>query len=192
MKRRNAWLLLLSGAMASACVVAACDGGGNTVGTTNGGAGAGSTGGSGGEGGGFIPPTDGGEQSLVISPIDPILDVTGQPKTLPFAAKFSNGSNPSAIDWYLDDVTVGTIAADGVFASGGFVAGKAKVTAKTGALEASTTMTVRVKIADNGAGLSSDDMTKLATGGSADPGFRWLYPYDKTIFPRGHAAPTLQ
>lgn len=192
MKRRNAWLLLLSGAMASACVVAACDGGGNTVGTTNGGAGAGSTGGSGGEGGGFIPPTDGGEQSLVISPIDPILDVTGQPKTLPFAAKFSNGSNPSAIDWYLDDVTVGTIAADGVFASGGFVAGKAKVTAKTGALEASTTMTVRVKIADNGAGLSSDDMTKLATGGSADPGFRWLYPYDKTIFPRGLAAPTLQ
>lgn len=199
MKQRNSWLLLLAGAISCAGVMAACgDSGNNTTGgTTSGGQDpdAGSTGGnggSGGDGGGFIPPTDGGEQSLVISPIDPILDVAGQPKTLPFSAKFSDGSNPSAVDWYLDDVTVGTIATDGMFASGGFVAGKAKVTAKTGALEASTTITVRVKIVDNAAGLSPDDLTKLATGGNADPGFKWLYPYDRTIFPRGLAAPTLQ
>jgi hypothetical protein len=32
----------------------------------------------------------------------------------------------------------------------------------------------------------------LVSGGSADPAFQWLYPYDKTVFPRGILAPTLQ
>jgi hypothetical protein len=177
--------------------MAACGGGGNsqtgssTSGAQNSVGGMAGAGGIGGDGGGFVI-TGAGEQKLVIAPLDPILDVAGQPKSFSFAAKYSDGSNPPALVWYLDDVTVGTIANDGVFTSGGFVAGKAKVTAKSGMLEASTTITVRVKIVDNGAGISTDDMTKLATGGNADPGFKWLYPYDRTIFPRGLAAPTLQ
>lgn len=197
MKRRNTWLFMLAGAISCAGVMAACGDNGNSMsgGTAGGqnpdGGPTGGNGGAGGDGGGFVI-TGGGEQKLVIMPADPILDVAGQPKTLPFAAKLSDGSNPSAVDWFLDDVTVGTVGADGVFASGGFVAGKAKVTAKSGMLEASTTITVRVKIVDNGAGISADDMTKLATGGNADPGFKWLYPYDRTIFPRGLSAPILQ
>lgn len=198
MKQRSSWLVLLAGAITSAGVIAACGGNGNssTASTTSGGempdgGSTGGNGGAGGDGGGFVI-TGGGEQKLVIAPLDPILDVSGQPKSLPFSAKFSDGSNPSAVDWFLDDVTVGTVATDGNFTSGGFVAGKAKVTAKSGMLEASTTITVRVKIVDNAAGISPDDVTKLAMGGSADPGFKWLYPYDKTIFPRGLAAPTLQ
>jgi WD40-like Beta Propeller Repeat len=196
MKRRNTWFFMLAGAMSCAGLVAACGGGGSseTGSSTSSGQGGGSAGGAGGEGGdggGFVI-TGGGEQKLLISPLDPILDVTGQPNSLTFAAKLSDGSNPSALTWYLDDVTVGTIGGDGTFVSPGFVAGKAKVTAKSGMLEASTMITVRVKIVDNGAGISADDMTKLATGGSADPGFKWLYPYDRTIFPRGLTAPTLQ
>ena len=198
MKHRNKWLFLLAGAVSSAASMAACSGTGDrtTSSTTSGGqeqdgGATGGQGGTGGDGGGFVI-TGGGEQKLVISPLDPILDVTGQPQTQPFTAKFSDGSTPSAVLWYLDDVTVGTIANDGVFTSGGFIAGKAKVTAKSGMLEASTTITVRVKIVDNGAGISTDDITKLTMGGTADPGFKWLYPYDRTIFPRGLAAPTLQ
>lgn len=199
MKHRNTWLFMLAGAISSAGVMAACGGDGNSAAGSGAGGGqnpdGGVTGGNGGagggDGGGFVI-TGGGEQKLVIAPLDPVLDVAGQPKTLPFTAKLSDGSKPSAVDWFLDDVTVGTVATDGVFTSGGFVAGKAKVTVKSGMLEASTTVTVRVKIVDNGAGISVDDMTKLTTGGSADPGFKWLYPYDRTIFPRGLAAPNLQ
>jgi hypothetical protein len=33
---------------------------------------------------------------------------------------------------------------------------------------------------------------QLQAGGSADSAFHWLYPYDKTVFPRGILAPTLQ
>jgi hypothetical protein len=32
----------------------------------------------------------------------------------------------------------------------------------------------------------------LAAGGSADPAFSWLYPYDRTVFPRGLLPPELQ
>jgi len=32
----------------------------------------------------------------------------------------------------------------------------------------------------------------LDTGGSADPTFAWLYPYDATVFPRGLQSPALQ
>jgi len=197
MKYRNSWLVLLASAVSCAGAMAACGGNDNTPtsSSTNGGKGAdggsAGAGGTGGDGGGFVI-TGGGEQKLVIAPLDPILDVAGQPASFSFLAKFSDGSNPPVLAWYLDDVTVGTIGNDGVFTSGGFVAGKAKVTAKSGMLEASTTITVRVKIVDNAVGISTDDMTKLATGGTADPGFKWLYPYDRTIFPRGLAAPTLQ
>ena len=200
MRRDKVWFLFLAATVASAGAIGACGGGGNTSGgaagsgASNPDAGSPGGGGAGGEGGegGFIN-FDGGEQSLVIEPQDPILDVTGLPASLPFNAKLTDGSNPGAVDWFLDDVTVGTIgAADGLFASGGFVAGTAKVTARSGQLEASTTITVRVKIAENAGNLSPDDQTKLETGGNVDPAFRWLYPYDKTIFPRGLAAPTLQ
>jgi hypothetical protein len=33
---------------------------------------------------------------------------------------------------------------------------------------------------------------KLKAGGTADPAFAWLYPYDQTVFPRGLLPPTLQ
>jgi hypothetical protein len=116
----------------------------------------------------------------------------GTPSSLPFSVKLTDGSKPAAVEWFLDDVTVGTIGKDGVFASQGFVAGKAKVTARSGNLGASTTVTVRVKILDNPGNVTPEDQGKLETAGSADAGFRWLYPYDKTIFPRGLSAPNLQ
>ncbi|UQA55560.1 dickkopf-related protein [Polyangium aurulentum] len=194
-KRDRLWILLLAGALGSAGALAACGGGGTgeTGGTAGGGASGadgGATGGSGGEGG--LIDFDAGTQSLVIEPQDPTLDVKGTPASLPFSAKLDDGSTPAAVQWFLDDVTVGTVGKDGVFASQGFVAGKAKVTARSGNLEASTTITVRVKIADNPGNVTPEDQGKLEAGGSANPAFRWLYPYDKTIFPRGLAAPNLQ
>jgi hypothetical protein len=45
---------------------------------------------------------------------------------------------------------------------------------------------------DNTGQLDPGTQTKLQAGGNADPALAWLYPYDKTVFPRGLIPPTLQ
>jgi len=45
---------------------------------------------------------------------------------------------------------------------------------------------------ENPGGVSAGDQQKLQVGGGADAGFKWLYPYDGTVFPRGLISPTLQ
>jgi len=47
-------------------------------------------------------------------------------------------------------------------------------------------------VSENPAELSEDDRARLKTGGALDPEFRFLYPYDRTVFPRGILPPTLQ
>jgi hypothetical protein len=40
--------------------------------------------------------------------------------------------------------------------------------------------------------VTAANQTKLQAGGTADSTFAWLYPYNKTVFPRGLVSPTLQ
>ena len=47
-------------------------------------------------------------------------------------------------------------------------------------------------IVENPGGVDAGTQGLLDGGGAADPGFRWLYPYDATVFPRGLLPPTLQ
>jgi hypothetical protein len=47
-------------------------------------------------------------------------------------------------------------------------------------------------IVENPAAVSAANQTALQAGGTADSTFGWLYPYDKTVFPRGLVSPTLQ
>jgi hypothetical protein len=54
------------------------------------------------------------------------------------------------------------------------------------------TLTVDVDITDNPAMLATADQTALQAGGAADPNFKFLYPFDATVFPRGLPAPVLQ
>jgi hypothetical protein len=48
------------------------------------------------------------------------------------------------------------------------------------------------RVQENPGNVPADVQQKLAAGGNADPQFRWLYPYDATVFPRGLLPPTLQ
>lgn len=48
------------------------------------------------------------------------------------------------------------------------------------------------KLTENPGNLSSDIQNSLKTGSGSDSAFRWLYPYDQTVFPRGLISPTLQ
>jgi hypothetical protein len=175
-----------------AALAGACGGSGATDGDGHSGGSGSSTNPSGTGGLDFYPDGGPADGLLVISPQNPVLDVTGSPKSLPFTVKLSDGSQVPNVVWLLDDVTVGTIDTDGTFVSQGFVAGKVKVTARVGNLTATTTVTVRVKIVENPGNVSPAARSTLDAGGKSDAGFRWLYPYDKTTFPRGIAAPSLQ
>ena len=48
------------------------------------------------------------------------------------------------------------------------------------------------RVTDNTGKLSPEQQAVLQKGGSADAQFRWLYPSDKTVFPRGLTPPILQ
>jgi hypothetical protein len=47
-------------------------------------------------------------------------------------------------------------------------------------------------IHENPGGVDTATQGRLQNGGSADPAFAWLYPYDKTVFARGLLSPTFQ
>lgn len=129
--------------------------------------------------------------ALTITPADPVLSSTnGSMPTQPFLA-FVNGSQQTAT-WSLDNVALGKIDATGLFTGSGTVGGVAQVTAQVGASVGSTTVTVNLAFTENPGNVSAGDQTKLKAGGAADGAFKWLYPYDKTVFPRGLTGPTLQ
>ncbi|MBI3205650.1 MAG: hypothetical protein HYZ29_29190 [Myxococcales bacterium] len=195
--RAGSFLLLVAMGLGVAFACGGDDGGGTA--SNSGGAGGTNTGGSGNAsdgsaatGGGLV--IDGGDASLSLSiePANPVLTATGGPVTQQFTAKLSNGGSTSAATWEIDDVVVGTVAKSGVFTSPGWVAGTAVVSAKLGNLTASTNVTVKVQVSDNPGNVTAGDQALLKAGGSADSAFKWLYPYDKTVFPRGVPAPTLQ
>lgn len=143
----------------------------------------------------LVAPTDAtaldAARELVIDPLEPTIDATGTPTTLELHATIAGVRLPN-VTWFVDDVIVGTIADTGVFTANGMVAGDARITARFGDLEASTRVHVRVRISRPLDGLAGTDIDMLRAGGSADPTLRWLYPYDRTVFPRGLAAPVLQ
>lgn len=129
--------------------------------------------------------------TLVIDPADPTIDTDGTPMTLQLHALL-DGVERTDATWIVDDVVVGTLSPTGLFTARGTVAGVAHVTARYGVYEAMTDVTVTVHASVNPGGVSATDVDTLRAGGSADASFRWLYPYDDTVFPRGLAAPVLQ
>jgi len=118
------------------------------------------------------------------------LTVSGMPTSDQFHVVLDDGSMPHVV-WSVDDTRIGSIGADGVFHANGYVGGKVTVTAATPTGMASLTITVNVDITENPAAVSDGDKGLLTTGGTSDPAFKWLYPYDKTVFPRGLTAPSL-
>ncbi|APR86285.1 Flagellar hook-length control protein FliK [Minicystis rosea] len=196
-RRPFSFALLL--ALGGAAFAAACGGSGGTGSTgqtfTTGSGGHGGSTGHGGvsDGGSLLTTTGTGQTAtLAITPQDPILDVTGSPGTLQLSAVMSDGSDPGKVTWDIGDVVVGTVSQTGVFTSPGFVSGVAHVTASALGLTATTNITVRVHITDNPGNVSTTDQTTLQAGGGADGSFRFLYPYDGTVFPRALRAPEMQ
>ena len=170
-------------------------------------------------------PTLGGDANdfvgaLAIVPIDAVIDVVnGQPvPTLAYVA--TAGGRPAAAAWSVDRGEIAAIvAASGVLTPKGTVGGKATVTASYRGKTATTSVTVKIHVVQNGSPQAGDagaadgggiggnggvggegpggpvsDATKTALLGNPTmaPGLGWLYPYDKTVWPRGILAPLMQ
>ena len=127
------------------------------------------------------------------------LEVTGEPATVQLSARYDDGSAPNKVVWNVDDAGFGSVNDAGEFRSNGFVAGDVVVSATVGSQTASVTIHVSVVINSDPDQLDAtlkDDLVSGGQGGASDigpdPDFRWLYPYDKTVFPRGLAAPLVQ
>jgi len=134
---------------------------------------------------------DGGQQTLVIQPANPTLTVTAPGATLQFQA-LDLGQPVANVTWTLGAAGLGTINGAGLFTASGFVGGPVQVTAASGGLTASTTLTVQLNLVENPGNVNAGNQGQLQAGGTADPGFAWLYPYDKTVFPQDLPSPTLQ
>jgi len=170
----------------------------------------------------IAPPGDGSVDPnagpLVIEPLDPALVfTTGLPApTVQFSAKTTDGV-PVPASFSIDRGEIGNVATgNGLFTASGNVGGKAKITATWNGRSVSTTVTVKLKVSENGASLadagadggaggnggvggegpgaavSAATAAVLKSAPAADAGLTFLYPYDKTVWPRGILAPLLQ
>jgi hypothetical protein len=157
--------------------------------------------------------------TLVIQPANPVVAVSianGVVTVAPvhFVA-LANGTTPVPASWVLDRGDLGPLgAASGAFTASGLGTGIGQVTAQYGSVVAQTNVTVSVKATQNGGasvppdggtggvggtgpGSQVDTGTQgTLTGGATPPAnaqeLGWLYPYDKTVWPRGLLAPLLQ
>ena len=206
---RLGWCLsILVGAVGAAC------GGGSS--------GDGPLGGGGDDGGGTtVDADDGGgglnvdasldtsvSHVLTIEPATATLTINSKTAAAkqPFVAKIDGATTSSTITWTLDSYATGSIDPTGVFTTGGLVGGVVTVNAQVGKLKGTAKLTVNVAISETlktGAtdpGPSAANLGALKGTPTPDPGLalsppnptKILYPYDKTVMPRGLTAPLLQ
>jgi len=88
---------------------------------------------------------------VTVTPVDPQITVeTGKGvPTVQFEARVGGGPVPAK--WSLDRGELGTISSSGLLTPSGAVGGKAKVTAVVGSATGSTTVSVLLKVQQNGA-----------------------------------------
>lgn len=163
-------------------------------------------GGAGGEGGDLGFGGNLGMNILTVQP--PQLTITITDKTTPVVADFKAyvDGNPITPSWSLDSYAAGSISPAGQFATTGMVGGRFVVTAQLGSNKATALLTVKVDVTENvmvdpnDPGVSPPNHTALEGTPLPDPGAadmppnptKILYPYDKTVMPRGMVAPLLQ
>ncbi len=174
----------------------------------------------GGDGGGTDAGNTHLQGALAITPLTPsVVVTTGQaPQPVQFMATV--GGTPTGVAWGIDRGELGTIDSSGLFTPTGTFGGTATVTAVYGSQKVTTTITISVLTTQQGdpawmagpldagtggyMGVGGDgpgaapSMAQVATLGTTpgpdagDPGVKFIYPYDGTVWPQGLLAPLLQ
>lgn len=127
------------------------------------------------------------------------IDVAGEPVSVQISARYADGTRPKRVAWGVDDAQLGSVSEIGEFRTNGFAAGDVTITATVGSQSATLKLHLNVQISSDPDALDPGLKADLVAGGrggangvGADAEFRFLYPYDKTVFPRGLPAPLLQ
>lgn len=146
--------------------------------------------------------TDGGDGTIIevkIDPLDPIITVVDGviPPALGFTAVGVTDKNvevPITGNWDYDRLDLAGIdKGTGDFTATGFAGGVGTVTFDAGGgLMAQTSATVKLKFQDEPNPVDPEDKMDFDNAVDPDPSMALLYPYDKTVFPRGLQGPTVQ
>jgi hypothetical protein len=129
---------------------------------------------------------------LLLSPAGSTLVVNAPGATQQFTAVLKGSTTPVPASWSVSLPLVGSIDSNGLFTASGQLGGLVTVSAQTASAHGATTLTVDLVVPGDAGDAGTGVVGALRDGGSADPAFTWLYPYDKTVFPRGLDSPTLQ
>lgn len=162
--------------------------------TTASGSGNTSNGGQGGSGGGVI--FDAGLQAPVeIYPQNPVMKVELplSSQNIPFSCVDTSTQQPVDATWTLSSPELGSISDTGVFSPNGKRVGEVFVNCqqKNSQSKAQTKLKVIIHATDNN-GLAQQQMDILrGPPGLSDQSFQFIYPYEKTVFPRGILAPEI-
>ncbi|MEO7096337.1 MAG: hypothetical protein ABI175_23970, partial [Polyangiales bacterium] len=142
-----------------------------------------------------------GDKTLASIEIDPatstlvVNDLAAPPSvTLRASAVYADGTKgpAGAASWTLDRFDVASVGAGtGIVKATGKLGGDVVVTATVGALKATAKVKVSLQLAiDPGGAVPVADRTKLTAATDVDPAVtKILYPYDKTVFPKGLLGP---
>ena len=194
--------LVLAAALPAAC-------GGGTVQTSTHGSTSGGTGGhpgstsssSGDQGSGLF--VDGGSDpvvSVTITPADATIEVLNGAvpafTQLTVQGTTMGGKTVSSVDggqWAFDRPDAAALGvANGQLTATGLNGGKGTVTWKLGTLTATTTATVKLHLTRDPQMVDPTIKAQFGQASAVDPALAMLYPYDKTVFPRGLTGPVLQ
>jgi hypothetical protein len=204
-------------ALTAAVPACSCDAGGENGATSttssSAGGGDGPTGSGGGGTGGDLTSqaVGGGLTSGTTTPDDPIASIAIEPPEatvvvvdgvapdpLQFTAIATHESGETSEltdgEWSFDRIDIGGIVpASGAFEATGNAGGVGTVTLEAGELEATATVTVRLEYALDPGNVPQNVKDAFDDATVADPTVTTiLYPYDRTVFPRGLAGPVIQ
>ncbi len=137
--------------------------------------------------------------SIAIQPADAVIVVdngTIPPATnLQAVATMTDGSTMVVSDavWSYSRPDVASVnSGNGAATATGLLGGKGNVTATVGTVSGTTSLSVKLVLTSDPQNVDPNIKNLFPNATDADPSMSLLYPYDKTVFPRGLHGPLLQ
>lgn len=136
--------------------------------------------------------------SVVIEPADVTIEVLNgvvspQAYIAKGLTKDGDPADASGGQWSFDRPDVAAMnAGTGLLTPTALAGGKGTVTYKLGSIVASTSVSVKLHYTHDPENVDPAIKGQLGQASTPDPAMVMLYPYDKTVFPRGLTGPTLQ
>jgi hypothetical protein len=180
-------IIAVAGAIPLAC-------GGEDSSNSGGNSGNGGNGGNGGNttGGDSLSIGAGMTAAITVQPATATIEVVNGVSTPIDFNAFQNGQElNSNVAWSVNFTSVASIDGLGVASASNTKGGQVVVTASTASASGTAILNVKLRKDANPAGVDPGSIGILEAAVDPDPATQWLYPYDKTVFPRGLAAPEL-